>query len=203
MNGRSLKVSHRMSFCHENKRCTIQAKNEVDLIKNSITHAGVTPDAKVIPRRHSPKWQSLSRPSLGRPSLGRPSLGRPSLGRPSLGRPSLGRPSLGSRKTKSRKTKSRKTKSTVCVKDCGLHSQIYRYNNVLACFIGKLDSSHVEILKKIRQEIFLKQLGFMLLRPEWIPAWACECMGMRVHVCLRVPQSLEHCVGRSSLGLPF
>jgi len=34
---------------------------------------------------------------------------------------------------------------TVYVKDCGLHSQKYPYDNLNACFIGKVDFSHVEI----------------------------------------------------------
>jgi len=36
-------------------------------------------------------------------------------------------------------------RGTVCVKDCGLHSQKNWYDNFFACFIGKLDSSNVEI----------------------------------------------------------
>ena len=36
---------------------------------------------------------------------------------------------------------------TVCVEDQGLHSQKYWYVIFFACFIGKLDSSHVEIYK--------------------------------------------------------
>jgi len=35
--------------------------------------------------------------------------------------------------------------TTMCVKDCGLCSQKYQYDNFFACFMGKLDSSHVEI----------------------------------------------------------
>jgi len=37
---------------------------------------------------------------------------------------------------------------TMCFKDCGLHFQKYWYNKCFACFVGKLDSSHVEIYKK-------------------------------------------------------
>jgi len=33
----------------------------------------------------------------------------------------------------------------VCVEVCGLHSQKYEDNNFFACFISKLDSSHVKI----------------------------------------------------------
>jgi len=33
----------------------------------------------------------------------------------------------------------------VCVKDCRLHNQQNWYDNCFACFIDKLDSSHVEI----------------------------------------------------------
>ncbi len=41
----------------------------------------------------------------------------------------------------------------MCVKDCGLHSQKYQYDNFLACFIGKLDSSHVEIWGEIKTQM--------------------------------------------------
>ncbi len=33
----------------------------------------------------------------------------------------------------------------VCVKDCGIQSQKYQYDNFFACFIGKIDSSYVKI----------------------------------------------------------
>jgi len=39
--------------------------------------------------------------------------------------------------------------STVCVKDCGLHSQKNRNHNFLTCLVGHLNFSHVEIQKKI------------------------------------------------------
>jgi len=53
----------------------------------------------------------------------------------------------------------------VCVKDCGGLQYFF------ACFIDKLDSSHVEIQKKIKAWTFKKQLGLML-GLAWIPAWA-------------------------------
>ncbi len=34
---------------------------------------------------------------------------------------------------------------TMCVKDFDLHSQKNWYDNIFACFIRKLDPSHVEI----------------------------------------------------------
>jgi len=52
--------------------------------------------------------------------------------------------------------------TTVCVEDCGLNSQKYWYNNFFACFIGKLDSSHLEIEKKIKAWALKKQFGLML-----------------------------------------
>ncbi len=39
----------------------------------------------------------------------------------------------------------------------GLHSQKYQYNIYFACFIGKLNSSHVEIQKKIKALTLKKQ----------------------------------------------
>jgi len=38
----------------------------------------------------------------------------------------------------------------MCVKDCGLYSQNNQYDidKFFACFIGKLDSSHVKTKKK-------------------------------------------------------
>ncbi len=42
-----------------------------------------------------------------------------------------------------RKISSQKTCYTMCVKDCGLQKD--PYNNFFACFVGKLDFSHVEI----------------------------------------------------------
>ncbi len=46
--------------------------------------------------------------------------------------------------------------STVCVKDYGLHNQKYRYNKFFECFISNLDSSLVEIKKKIKAQIWLE-----------------------------------------------
>ncbi len=48
---------------------------------------------------------------------------------------------------------------TMCVKDCGLLIQKYQYNNFLACFIGKLHSSHMEIQKKIKSRMLKNSLG--------------------------------------------
>jgi len=84
-----------------------------------------------------------------------------------------------------------------CVKDFGLHNQNIIIEILFACLVGWLDSSPVEIPKKLGI-IFKYRHGPM--------------HGLRKHthlqlhkqVRLRGPQSLAHCVGSlGSLGLKF
>jgi len=81
----------------------------------------------------------------------------------------------------------------VCVKDCGLHKQNIDVVIVFVCLVGWLDSSPKEILK-ILSMIFKKLLGLILAAVNTGMALVQVPANVHVHVRLRGPQSLAHCV---------
>ncbi len=72
----------------------------------------------------------------------------------------------------------------MCVKDCGLHNKNIDMKILLACLVGWIDSSPVEIQKNLGT-IFKNLLGlaWLTIRPMHGP----------MHMYLRGPQSLAHC----------
>jgi len=71
--------------------------------------------------------------------------------------------------------------ATMCVKDCSLHNQKIDMIILIACLVGWLNSSPIEILK----------LKARSLKTTWA-AWAGIHMQLCVH--LQGPQSLANCV---------
>jgi len=72
---------------------------------------------------------------------------------------------------------------TVCVKDCGLHGQKFWYDNFICMLVGWLDSSPIGIKNNKAQS--LKKTAWAGVNTD---------MPVQLHVRLRGPQSLAHCV---------